>query len=105
VKDEIARLAFERSHPKENQLDRVFAWIREEIARDLLAGGVADAEFFFQFAGQRLLGNFAWLHFAAGKFPLERMRLGRRAPAYQNPSAGFENRCHYLDHFPHCPVS
>ena len=44
-------------------------------AKNFLADGGIDAQFLAKFARQRLGGRFAGLDFAAGKFPLQCVRI------------------------------
>src|SRR5215469_5218092 len=64
--NQVLRIALIRGHAKENQLDGAFARVCIVVAQELLAARVADGQFLFKLARQRLFGRFAGFDFAAG---------------------------------------
>lgn len=98
VKYPILRLPAESANPKKEQQDGIFAWVGVFVPGDLFAGGILDAQFLIQFAGQRLGGRFSRLDLAPRKFPLQRMRLMRLPLSDQDPPLPFQDRRHHFNH-------
>src|SRR5215472_8076893 len=82
--NQVLRIALVRGHAKENQLDGAFARVFVVVAQEFLAARIAEGQFLFELARQRLFGGFAGFYFAAGKLPLQRVRLRGLALADQD---------------------
>src|ERR1700730_13093486 len=98
MEDQVHGLAVEFGHAEKDQLDRILTGINVLVACDFRAAGAADAEFLFQFALERLSGSLSGLHFAAGEFPLERMRLFPCPAANQDSPLPLNDPRHHLNH-------
>ena len=91
LKDTIARLPRELRHGMEDQQNCCLAGIAELIALHLGTDPRAKRQFFFELSAQRLWRAFAGLDLAAGKLPLERMRLVWFPAANQDAPAAFDD--------------
>ena len=60
-----------------------------------------DAEFFLEFADQRVLGPLTGFDLAAGKLPQAFHRLAGRAAGEQHPPVGIDQRAGGDQHEPH----
>src|ERR1035441_5920141 len=98
VEYQVDWLALEFGDAEKKEPDGIAARIGVLVVRDLRAGGAPDSQFLFQFAVEGLGGRFALFHFAAGKLPLERVRLVRLAPPDQDLAFALNDRRYHLDH-------
>lgn len=89
----VLQFAFEGVHSEELQIDRSAVTIIVANVGDARANCGGDAQFFLEFAGQRLFGAFARFYFSARKFPLQRHGLIGSALADEHFATANDQAC------------
>ena len=81
-------------HYEETKFDHAAVRIFVLDARDFVADGCQNPEFFFQFPAQSVARLLSFFNLSAGKFPLQRHGLMTRALAHQQFAVFHDQGCH-----------